>query len=96
MGAGKWSKCDDSPLQDRRVAIIPDNDQPGRQTRPRHRGSVCTGRRARGESIVELPGEGKDASDWIGAGGTAGELLRLFKTAADVLQAPDADRLKVR
>jgi RecA-family ATPase len=32
--------------------------------------------------ILELPGTGKDASDWINAGGTANEFWRLLETAA--------------
>ncbi|MCG3181402.1 MAG: hypothetical protein BIFFINMI_03795 [Phycisphaerae bacterium] len=63
-GAGKWSKLsDDSALHGRRVVILPDKDTPGR----RHAEDVA-GRlhgKAAEVRLVELPGDGKDASDWI-------------------------------
>ena len=77
-GANKWSKLsDDSALHGRRVAIIPDNDDPGR----RHAQDVAarlTGKAAE-IRIVNLPGTGKDVSDWLSAGGTAEQLLSLVE-----------------
>jgi putative DNA primase/helicase len=64
MGAGKWYKLsDDSALHGRRVAILPDKDDAGRK----HSAVVARAlhNRAADIRIVELPGDGKDASDWI-------------------------------
>lgn len=65
-GAGKWKRlADDSALHGCRVAIIPDKDAPGRA----HAQDVAA--RLHGKAadvrIVDLPGDGKDASDWIEA-----------------------------
>lgn len=80
MGAGKWSKLsDDSALHGRKVAILPDRDDAGRN----HARDVV--HRLHGKAaelkIVELPGEGKDVSDWLAAGGTAAQLARLVAEA---------------
>jgi len=63
-GAGKWNQLDnDSALHGRHVTILPDKDDPGR----RHASDVAS--RLRGKAtklkIVELPGDGKDVSDWL-------------------------------
>jgi hypothetical protein len=79
-GAGKWSRLsDDSALHGRRVAILPDKDDPGRK----HAQDVAarlTGNAAE-VRIVSLPGPGKDVSDWIAAGGTADDLTSLVEAA---------------
>ena len=80
MGAGKWSKLsDDSPLHGRKVAILPDKDSAGRQ----HARDVAT--RLQGKvaelKVVELPGGGKDVTDWLEASGTADRLLELVEAA---------------
>lgn len=81
MGAGKWSKLsDDSALHGRRVAILPDNDAVGRK----HALDVAAWLHGKAAElkIVELPGDGKDASDWLAAGGTVQALLALVDSAA--------------
>lgn len=79
MGAGKWSKCDDSILEGRRVAIIPDRDKAGEA----HAHDVARRlhSRAREVRIVPLPGNEKDASDWLDAGGTPAQLRELIEAA---------------
>jgi len=89
QGAGKWSKLsDDSALHGRRVAIIPDMDQPGRDH------ALDVARRLAGKAaevrIVELPGDGKDASDWIAAGGNRDSLLALIEAAPRHVPSADA------
>jgi len=87
-GAGKWSKlADDSALHGRPVAIIPDKDAAGRA----HATDVAMRLRNRAADIriLELPGPGKDASDWFDAGGTVAELQGLVETARDA-PLPDA------
>ena len=76
MGAGKWRLVDDVILERRRVAIIPDRDDAGRK----HAADVAQRLHGRAAEvrIVELPGGGKDASDWIEAGGTAADLHQLI------------------
>ena len=63
-GAGKWGRlADDSALHGRRVVILPDKDSPGR----RHAQEVAHALHGKATEVkvVELPGDSKDASDWI-------------------------------
>jgi len=88
-GAGKWNKLsDDSALHNRRVAIIADKDEAGRK----HAADVAMRLRNRAAEIriLELPGAGKDASDWFDAGGTVDELIRLVESARDAPAPPNA------
>lgn len=85
QGAGKWSSlADDSALNDRRIAVIADKDKAGRA----HAADVV--RRLRGRArelvVVEVPGDGKDVSDWLDAGGDAAQLLALVASAPTTLQ----------
>ena len=79
MGAGKWRDEYAEALRGRAVAILPDNDEPGRQ----HALEVARSLQGKAVSIkvVELPGlpEKGDVSDWLDAGGTAGRLLELLR-----------------
>jgi 5S rRNA maturation endonuclease (ribonuclease M5) len=81
MGAGKWKLIDSitaaDAFRDRRIVILPDNDEPGKN----HANDVCQSLRTLAAEIIvlELPGlpvKG-DVSDWIAAGGTKDELSRL-------------------
>ena len=76
-GAGKWAAKvhDDTPLEGRRVAIIPDADAPGQA----HANEVarCLLGRAADLRIVTLPDGVKDVSDWLVAGGAADALVAL-------------------
>lgn len=80
-GAGKWIDSYSEALRGRRVAILPDNDPPGRK----HGDQVARSLQgiAREVKIVDLPGlpEKGDASDWLLAGGTREELERLIEAA---------------
>lgn len=75
-GADKWGKLsDDSALHGRAVAIIPDKDGPGRK----HALDVAhrLHDKAASVKIIDLPGDGKDASDFIeGRDSQAPEELR--------------------
>lgn len=94
-GAGKWSKlADDSALHERRVAIIGDKDGAG----DRHVADVETRLRGRAREmrVIELPGAGKDVSDWFDAGGTAKELIHLVESTTNVsLGACGHDRPRI-
>jgi putative DNA primase/helicase len=74
MGAGKWRAEYSDVLRERSVVILPDNDGPGRA----HAVTVCADLLRVGceVRIVEVP-EGKDVSEWLGAGGTLAELQAL-------------------
>jgi len=88
-GAGKWNKLsDDSALHGRRVVIIADKDEAGRK----HAADVAMRLQSRAREIrpLELPGDGKDASDWFDAGGTTGELRRLVEAARNAPPPPSA------
>lgn len=74
MGAGKWRAEYSEALRGRSAVILPDNDKPGRA----HSAAIATDLLRVGCEVrlVELP-RGKDASDWLGAGGTLEELQGL-------------------
>lgn len=102
-GAGKWGRLSgDSPLHGRRVVILPDRDAPGRA----HALDVATRLHGRAASvkIIDLPGDGKDVSDWlelhdaqtpeelrreIGSLADAAPVFDLARVPAD--ESPDAD-----
>lgn len=87
MGAGKWRAHHAKWLKGRRVAILPDNDAPGRD----HARAVARSLEgvATEVRIVELPDlpEKSDVSDWLSAGGTLPQLLELV--AGSPLCSPD-------
>ena len=76
-GAGKWRNEYTAALKGRHVAILPDNDDPGRK----HAEKVA--RALYGEAasvkVVVLPGlpEEGDVSDWINTGNSVEDLLRI-------------------
>lgn len=76
-GAGNWTAAHSVFLRDRRVIVLSDNDEAGRN----HAQQVAQSLQGIAESvrIVELPGlpDKGDVSDWIAAGGTKEELKRL-------------------
>jgi putative DNA primase/helicase len=83
MGAGKWNPKISHWLRGFDVVLLPDNDESGRL----HVEDVAekldgTAARIRILVLPGLPAKG-DVSDWIGAGGTADELLRLAEAAPD-------------
>ena len=80
-GAGKWSAEHAAFLRGRRVFTAGDNDDPGRShveqvARSLHDIAEC----ARIVELSGLPAKG-DVSDWIAAGGTKQELLRLAEAS---------------
>jgi putative DNA primase/helicase len=96
LGAGKWRHCDQNPLKGRKVTVLPDADPQGQNHALEVVAAlkdVSTARR-----IVKLPMVApaqSDPADWVQAGGTKAELLRLVEEAADVadLEGPDGERL---
>lgn len=94
QGAGKWGKLDpqaaEAALREQHVFLLPDNDVDGRK----HVQDVArrTQSYAASVAIVELPGLGPkgDIIDWIAAGGTKEELLRLAQAAPKESEHGDA------
>ncbi len=88
-GAGKWSAEFSEHLRDARVAILPDNDEAGRD----HADSVA--RLLQGVAgeikVVHLHGlaEKQDVSDWLDKGSSRNELERLVEEGR-VWQAPSS------
>jgi hypothetical protein len=80
-GAGKWKAYYNEALRGRRVVVLPDNDDAGRG-HARQVGQHLQGVAA-SVQLLELPDlpQGGDVSDWLAAGGTAEELLRLAHSA---------------
>ena len=82
-GAGKWRREFGTALQNRRVVILPDNDDTGRA----HALKVARSLRGVAASIriLELPGlpAKGDVSDWLRAGGTADELKRFAEATPE-------------
>lgn len=79
-GAGAWLDTYSETVRGARlVAVLPDNDAPGRQ----HAERVARSLRKYGVpvKVVPLPGDGKDVSDYLQAGGTARALLELIRRA---------------
>ncbi len=87
-GAGKWRSAHAGVLRGRRVVVIPDNDDAGRNH------ALLVARSLQGIAawvrIVDLPGlpPKGDVSDWIEAGGTKEELKRLTTATPDWTPPP--------
>jgi hypothetical protein len=80
-GAGKWQADYNQYFKGRLVAIIPDNDVPGRK-HAEQVANLLYG--IAGEiRIIELPNlsDKEDISDWLDNGGTKNELIRLTNEA---------------
>lgn len=88
-GAGKWRREYSEAVRGRRIAVLPDNDEAGRQ----HAETVAralTGV-ASEVRIVELPGlpEKGDVSDYLDAGHDRDELIAAIKAAQPYEPADD-------
>lgn len=86
-GAGKWRSVCSATLTDRRVVVLPDNDEAGED----HAAKVVTALRSVAASVAvlrlpDLPPKG-DVSDWLDAGGTGPDLERLVDEALDAAAA---------
>lgn len=81
QGAGKWRPEYNRHFAGKRVAILPDNDDPGRK----HAHDVARQLNGLAEvvKVLELPGlpPKGDVSDWLAAGGTSDALLDMAKAA---------------
>lgn len=88
MGAGKWRTEYSEALAGAEVALLPDNDTPGREHAQQVARSLCG--KAKSIKMLALPGlaEKGDVSNWLAAGGTAEELQRLAEAAPE-WQAPE-------
>lgn len=79
-GAGKWKEDYNEHLTNRRVVIVPDNDEPGHK----HADKIANALngKAKWVRIVNLPDlpEKGDISDWLNNGGTKAELIEIAKS----------------
>ena len=91
-GAGKWLDSYSESLKGAQVAILPDNDSPGRK----HAETVAAALKgiAADVRVIHLPGlpEKGDMSDWVAAGGTVDNLKKII-TAPPVGLASLLDRI---
>lgn len=78
-GAGSWANELTQHFLGAKVVILPDNDQPGHK----HAQNVCVKLSGVAEDVktVNLPGlsEKEDVSDWLNAGNTKDDLIKLVK-----------------
>jgi putative DNA primase/helicase len=83
MGAGKWHDRYAEAFRGRIVAILPDNDQVGRE----HAATIARSLQgiAAGTRVVELPDlpEKGDVSDWLDAGHGVDELAALVEQTSE-------------
>lgn len=98
-GAGKWRPEYNQYLRSRKVCILPDNDPPPARAEKKegfagqkHAVKIYQSLRGTAECVVilalpNLPIKG-DVSDWLRAGGTRDELLKI---ADDLAKIPEAD-----
>ncbi|MFZ1936665.1 MAG: DUF3987 domain-containing protein [Thermoguttaceae bacterium] len=86
-GAGKWTAEHARYLAGRPVVVLGDNDESGRNHTQQV--AMTTHGVAKAVRIVELPGlpPKGDVSDWIAAGGTKEDLIRLIEATPDWRQA---------
>lgn len=81
-GAGKWKLAHSEFLRGRRVVILPDNDEAGRDHAKRANKSLRdVAAEVRIVALPDLPEKG-DVSDWLDAGGSVQELVRMHSDAA--------------
>lgn len=94
-GAGKWLDSFADCFKGARVAIIPDNDQPGRKHAQMIAKSLF-GKVA--IKIVNLPGlnEKEDVSDWLDAANTKEDLIKLVKETEVIHHPPAIEDCDVR
>jgi len=80
--AESWRRNLVEHLRGRRVVILPDANDVGRSFGRRVAAALRLA--ARSVRVLELPGlpEGGDVTDWIAAGGTPAELIRLAESAS--------------
>jgi energy-coupling factor transporter ATP-binding protein EcfA2 len=91
-GAGKWRKEHSECLKDRTVIVIPDNDDAGRDHAQKVAQSLRknTTQTVRILELPDLPEKG-DVSDWLDAGGTVDELLKLKTSTPEKSKVDDDD-----
>lgn len=91
MGAGKWRPEFAPWFRDRRVAVLPDDDDPGRCHADQVAGLLYGD--AAEIRVVPLPGVPPkgDSSDWIATGGDRASLLNLIEVAPVWHPAEDGD-----
>ncbi|MFN0118119.1 MAG: AAA family ATPase [Elusimicrobiota bacterium] len=77
-GAGKWPVDQNFYLKEAEVVILPDKDEPGRSHAQKVAQSLVG--LIQSIKILELPGHGKDVSDWIGTSENAELLLNLVSS----------------
>lgn len=89
----KWQAEYTAVLSGARIVVIADKDEAGR----RHADLLCEELHGKAESVrrIELPDRSghavKDAFDWIGAGGTADELMHLVSSTPEWAAAATGD-----
>jgi hypothetical protein len=89
MGAGKWRQEYTEFLRGRKVIVLPDNDEPGKNHGLRVAKSLSGV--ANSVCIVNIPEPSKDVSDFFDSGGTPEEFSALIRNATEC-KAPITDQ----
>jgi hypothetical protein len=93
LGAGKWRTEYSEFLRGKRVFVIPDADEKGRQ----HAADILRSLEgvAASAKLVELPPGAKDVSEWIDLGGTLVQLKELAERAEAAPAPPPPEEKKL-
>ncbi len=86
MGAGKWREEYTNTLRGASAIILPDKDAPG--INHAHQIAQSLHGKAASIKVVELPGNGKDVSDWLNTGGNVVELECMASDAPEWTPEP--------
>lgn len=87
-GAGKWPDALNEHFDGRRVIILADNDEPGRKHADKVAAALELAAQVRVLCLPDLPPKG-DVSDWLDAGGTVEQLLKLVDAPGNHLPEDD-------
>ncbi|WP_313240869.1 toprim domain-containing protein [Stutzerimonas kunmingensis] len=84
-GAGKWPDTLSEFFRNRRVIVLPDNDEPGQKHAEIVSAALAQIADVKVLQLPDLPPKG-DVSDWIDAGGSADKLLELVAAIQPVTE----------
>jgi DNA primase len=96
MGAGKWRAAYNEHFHGADIVVVPDNDKDPKKGRA-HADNVARHLRKVAERvrILTLPGEAKDLTEWVEAGGTCEQLQALTNAAPEYIARAEQNAERV-